>query len=61
MRKLSCLQRIEKAQNVKIFSAAEDGLGAISQTAEALRSWAYLHPPGSGASFDREAGDRDLA
>ena len=38
MRKFSCLQRIEKARNVKIFSAAEDGLGAISQTAEALRS-----------------------
>jgi hypothetical protein len=36
MRKFSCLQRIEKARNVKIFSAAEDGLGAISQTAEAL-------------------------
>jgi len=37
MRKFSCLQPIEKAQNGKIFSAAEDGLGAISQTAEALR------------------------
>jgi hypothetical protein len=60
MRKFSCLQRIEKAQNVKIFAAAEDGLGAISQTAEALRSSPYLHPPRSGASFDREAGDRDL-
>ncbi len=60
MRKFSCLQRIEKAQNVKIFSAEEDGLGAISQTAEALRSSPYLHPPRSGASFDREAGDRDL-
>ena len=36
MRKFSCLQRIEKAQNAKIYSAAEDGLGAISQTAEAL-------------------------
>jgi hypothetical protein len=38
MRKFSCLQRIEKARNVKIFSAAEYGLGAIRQTAEALRS-----------------------
>ena len=28
MQKFSCLQRIEKAQNVKIFSAAEDGLGS---------------------------------
>jgi hypothetical protein len=36
MRKFSCLQRIEKARNAKIYSAAEDGLGAISQTAEAL-------------------------
>jgi hypothetical protein len=60
MRKFSCLQRIEKAQNVKIFSAAEDGLGAIRRTAEALRSSPYLHPPWSGASVDREAGDRDL-
>jgi hypothetical protein len=38
MRKFSCLQRIEKARNVKIFAAAEYGLGAIRQTAEALRS-----------------------
>jgi len=28
--KFSCLQRIEKAQNVEIFSMAEDGLGATS-------------------------------
>jgi hypothetical protein len=47
MRKYSCLQRIEKAQNVKIFSAAEDGLGAISQTAKALGSSPYLHPRGA--------------
>ena len=60
MRKFSCLQRIEKAQNVKIFSAEEVGLGATSQTAEALRSSLCLHPPRSGASFDREAGNRDL-
>jgi hypothetical protein len=37
MRKFSCPQRIEKTRNVKIFSAEEDGLGAISPTAEALR------------------------
>jgi hypothetical protein len=35
-RKFSRLQRIEKARNGKIYSAAEDGLGAISRTAEAL-------------------------
>jgi hypothetical protein len=29
--KFSCLQRIEKAQKVEIFSAAEDGLGATNQ------------------------------
>jgi hypothetical protein len=58
--KFCCLQRIEKAENVKIFSAAEERAGAISQTAEALRSSRYFHPPRSGASFDREAGDRDL-
>ena len=29
--KFSCLQRIEKAQNVEIFSTAEDGLGATKR------------------------------
>jgi hypothetical protein len=29
--KFSCLQRIEKAQNVEIFSMAEDGLGATKR------------------------------
>jgi len=34
--KFSCLQRIEKAQNVEIFSTAEDGLGATSPRARRL-------------------------
>jgi hypothetical protein len=29
--KFSCLQRIEKAQNVEIFSATEDGVGATDR------------------------------
>src|SRR5271156_6088737 len=29
--KFSCLQRIEKAQNVEIFSATEDGVGATER------------------------------
>jgi hypothetical protein len=30
-REISCLQRIEKAQNVEIFTTAEDGLGATKR------------------------------
>jgi hypothetical protein len=60
MRKFSCLQSIEKAQNAKIYSGGRGRAGSNQPDGGGSLIVAVFASARSGASFDREAGDRDL-